>query len=48
MYKKIDLFNKKTGLYICSTNWYKTNKQAIESYITKHPELSGLIIAKKG
>ena len=44
---KIDLFNKKTGVYLCSTNWYKTNKQAIESYIIKHPSMFNNVLAKK-
>lgn len=45
---KIDLFNKKTGVYLCSTNWSKTLKEAIESYILKYPELLGNVSAKKG
>jgi hypothetical protein len=44
---KIDLFEKKTGGYLCSTNRYKTNKQAIESYILLHPSMLNNLLAKK-
>lgn len=36
-YKKINFYDKKTGKYLCSTNWYRTCKEALESYIKKDP-----------
>jgi hypothetical protein len=44
---KIDLFEKKTGEYLCSTIQYKTNKQAIEAYIIKHRGMLNNLLAKK-
>jgi len=29
MHKKIDIYDRKTGQYICSTNWSKTCREAV-------------------
>jgi hypothetical protein len=33
-YKKIDIYVN--GVYVCSTNWAKTCKEAKEKYLEKH------------
>ena len=42
MYKKIDIYLKSLNgnyAYECSTNWYKTCKEAKQSFLNKHSYL---------
>lgn len=31
-YPKIDIYNRATGAYICSTTWARTCKEALQQY----------------
>ena len=44
---KIELHNKETGKYLCSTTQSATVKDAIAGYVKKHPDMAGKISGNK-
>ena len=42
---KIDLFVD--GRYVCSTNWSRTCRDAVASYMSRNPDVRGKVTASK-